>query len=166
MTCEVWLTDEVGDPIGHGVLGFSRVERKVDDPPKVVADPDLMATYWHTVPPVDAPLREAAGIRVLDGPAGIVEVESGPMLNNPAGVMQGAMVALVAETAAEEAASARRGEPAYVTELDVRYLQQVRPGMVRTECHWLGDRPDSPIRVALVDVATDRLLTHVVARAG
>ena len=35
---------------------------------------------------------------------------------------------------------------AYVTELDIRYLMQVRAGTVRTECEWLGDRADSPIR--------------------
>ena len=88
------------------------------------------------------------------------------MLNNTAGVMQGAMVALVAEVAAEEAASARLGAPAYVNELEIRYLQQVRSGPLRSSCEWLGDRPDSPIRIALIDVGTDRLVTHVVARAG
>jgi acyl-coenzyme A thioesterase PaaI-like protein len=166
VTCEVWMVDDAGEPVGHGVLGFSRVERKPDDPPKVQVGADQIADHWRHVTPIETPLREAAGVRVLDAAAGIVEVDADPMLNNMAGVMQGAMVALVAEVAAEEAASARLGAPAFVNELDIRYLQQVRTGPVRSSCEWLGDRPDSPIRVALVDVGTDQLVTHVVARAG
>jgi acyl-coenzyme A thioesterase PaaI-like protein len=166
VTCEVWMTDAAGAPFGHGVLGFSRVERKPTDPPKVHVDAAQIAEHWDAVTPIDVPLAEAAGIRVVDATAGIVEVDADPMLNNMAGVMQGAMVALVAEVAAEEAASVRLGAPAFVTELDIRYLQQVRSGRVRTECEWLGERPDSPIRVALLDADTDRILTHVVCRAG
>jgi acyl-coenzyme A thioesterase PaaI-like protein len=166
VTCEVQLVDDSGSPVGHGVLGFSRIERKPTDPPKPQVGAAEIAAHWSDVTPIETPLAEAAGIRVLDAEAGIVEVDADPMLNNMAGVMQGAMVALVAEVAAEEAASARLGAPAYVSELDIRYLQQVRGGPVRSSCEWLGDRPDSPIRVVLVDVGTGQLVTHVVARAG
>src|SRR3954452_24575151 len=31
VTCEVWMADDAGEPVGHGVLGFSRVERKPTD---------------------------------------------------------------------------------------------------------------------------------------
>ena len=160
------MVDDAGATIGHGVLGFSRVERKPTDPPKVHVDAAQISEHWDAITPIDAPLAEAAGIRVVDAAAGTVEVDADPMLNNMAGVMQGAMVALVAEVAAEEAASVRLGAPALVTELDIRYLQQVRSGHVRTESEWLGDRPDSPIRVALLDADTEQILTHVVARAG
>jgi acyl-coenzyme A thioesterase PaaI-like protein len=166
VTCEVRLVDDSGAPVGHGVLGFSRVERKATDPPKPQVGAAEIAEHWTTVTPIEEPLADAAGIRVLDAAAGVVEVDADPMLNNMAGVMQGAMVALVAEVAAEEAASDRLGAPAFITELDIRYLQQVRSGPVRSSCEWLGDRPDSPIRVTLVDTSTDRLVTHVVARAG
>jgi acyl-coenzyme A thioesterase PaaI-like protein len=166
VTCEVWMEDDAGGPVGHGVLGFTRIERKPTDPPKDHIDIARMADHWSSIEPIDQPLPEAAGIRVVDAAKGVVEVDADPMLDNMAGVMQGAMVALVAEVAAEEAASARRGEPVYVNELDIRYLLQVRAGTVRTECEWLGDRDDSPIRVALLDAETDQLLVHAVARAG
>jgi hypothetical protein len=74
-------------------------------------------------------------------------------------------VALVAEVAAEEAASARLGAPAVICEIDLRYLHQARGGPVRTECEWLGDGPFAPMVVRLIDVPTGQLLTHVIARA-
>ena len=51
-----------------------------------------------------------------------------PELRNPAGTLQGAMVALFAEAAAEEMVSARFDMAAVVTELDLRYLAQTAEG--------------------------------------
>ena len=66
-----------------------------------------------------------------------------PELRNPAGTLQGAMVALFAEAAAEEMVSARFDMDAVVTELDLRYLAQTGDGPVRSECALLGDGPDA-----------------------
>ena len=87
-----------------------------------------------------------------------------PELRNPAGTLQGAMVALVAEAAAEELASARFDLPAVVTDLDLRYLAQTGAGPVQTRCCLLGDGPDAPIQVELFDRSSDRLTTLVYAR--
>ena len=54
----------------------------------------MTATYHHV----------RAGIVVLDPAAGSLEMEVTPELRNPAGTLQGAMVALFAEAAAEELA--------------------------------------------------------------
>jgi hypothetical protein len=71
----------------------------------------------------------------------------------------------VAEVAAEEMISARWGHPAFVSDLDVRYLSQVRVGPVRTISTWLGDEPGSWVRVELHDLTTGVLLAHALARA-
>ena len=76
------------------------------------------------------------------------------------------MVALVAEAAAEEMASARFGSAAVVTELDLRYLAQTGAGPVRSRCELLGDGPDAPMQVELVDTSSDRLTTLVYARTA
>jgi acyl-coenzyme A thioesterase PaaI-like protein len=165
-TCEVRLVDETGAPALYSVLGFTRVGRRAGDPEKLVFDADAAAKVWGAAPAVDTALRDAAGIQVIDGPAGVVEVELVQDLLNPAGALQGAMVALVAETAAEEAASARRGEPARICDLDLRYLHQARVGPIRTECEWLGDGSNASILVRLMDVSTGQLLTHAIARAA
>ncbi len=112
------------------------------------------------------PLREEAGIAVLDPMQGAVQVQVTPELRNPAGTLQGAMVALVAEAAAEELASARFNIAAVVTDLDLRYLGQTGDGPVRTRCCLLGDGFDSPIRIELFDTSSDRLTTLAYARTA
>jgi acyl-coenzyme A thioesterase PaaI-like protein len=112
------------------------------------------------------PLREEAGIAVLDPMSGAVQMEVTPELRNPAGTLQGAMVALLAEAAAEELASARFDMAAVVIDLDLRYLAQTGAGRVKTRCCLLGDGPDAPIQVELFDRSSDRLTTLVYARTA
>ena len=69
-----------------------------------------------------------------------------PELQNPAGTLQGAMVALFAEAAAEELASERFDMDAVVTELDLRYIAQTAEGPVQSECLLLGDGPTHRFR--------------------
>src|SRR5262249_47563550 len=111
------------------------------------------------------PLREEANIEVIDAARGAVQVEVTPALRNPAGTLQGAMVALLAEVAVEELAATRVGGPVVVTELDLRYLAQAPVGPVRTRCNVLGLAPDAPIEVELIDTSVDRVTTLVYARA-
>ena len=115
---------------------------------------------------LDRPLREEAGIVVLDPVAGSLEMQVTPELRNPAGTLQGAMVALFAEAAAEELASARFKRNAVVTELDLRYLAQTGAGPVQSECTLLGDGPDAPIQVELSDRSSGRLTTLIYARTA
>jgi acyl-coenzyme A thioesterase PaaI-like protein len=115
---------------------------------------------------LDRPLREEAGIVVLDAAAGALEMQVTPQLRNPAGTLQGAMVALFAEAAAEELVSARFDTSAVVTDLDLRYLAQTGDGPVQSECTLLGDGPDAPIRVELSDRSSGRLTTLVYARTA
>jgi acyl-coenzyme A thioesterase PaaI-like protein len=165
VTSTVELTDEHGAPVGTGVAGFARVRRRPDEPPKRMLTAEGAVTMFRDVGPLTRPVREEAGIRAIDPAAGVVEVLVTPELQNPAGTLQGAMVALVAESAAEDLVAARFDRPVVVTDLDLRYLARVSEGPVRTRARLLGDGPDAPIEVELVDTSEDRLTTHVYARA-
>lgn len=162
-TGEVDLVDGDGNDAGWGVASFTRVERRPGDAHKVILTPEHFDIFGSGAP-LDRPLVDAAGIQVLDTERGIVEVEVGEHLRNPAGTLQGAMVALVAEVAAEEHLSTKAATPVVVTELDIRYLAQAREGIVRTRLRPLGPAPTDPVLVELIDVAADRLTTHVVVR--
>jgi acyl-coenzyme A thioesterase PaaI-like protein len=164
-TCEVTLVDEVGRGYGYGVLSFVRVARRDGDPEKHVFNSAAQSQRGFMGPPIERPLPEEMGIKIIDGSAGAVEVVVQDKLRNPSGAMQGAMVACVAEVAAEEVISARYGRPVFVSDLDVRYLSQIRVGPVRTTSTWLGDEPGSWVRVELHDVTSGVLLTHALARA-
>jgi acyl-coenzyme A thioesterase PaaI-like protein len=164
-TCEATFVDDRGRPHGYSVLSFARVDRRDGDPVKRVFDPDSV-TQGFQAPTIEKALPEAMGINVIDGAAGTVELPVTDKLRNPSGAMQGAMVACVAEVAAEEMITARLGRPAFVCDLDIRYLSQARIGPVRTHSVWLGAGPEAWVRVELHDVTTGQLLTHALARAS
>ena len=104
-------------------------------------------------------------MRTIDAAAGVVEVDVTPSLQNPAGTLQGAMVALVAECAVEDLATARSGRPSIVTDLDLRYLTKTAAGPVRSSVRLLGDGPHDPVEVVLRDESLGAPTTHVLARA-
>jgi len=160
------VVTEEGEPVATGAIGFTRVQRREGDPVKPPATPNRMATMFDGSRTLDRPLREEAGIVVLDPSTGALEMEVTHELRNPAGTLQGAMVALFAEAAAEELASALFDLPAVVTELDLRYLAQTGAGPVVSVCTLLGDAPDAPIRVELSDRSSGRLTTLVYARTS
>jgi acyl-coenzyme A thioesterase PaaI-like protein len=165
VTSVVDLVDEHGRTFGLTTIGFASVPRKDGDPPKPMVTPEVAARLFSGQSRLTEPLVEASGIQVLDAAAGVVEVPVTPELRNPAGTMQGAMVALVAEVAAEELAATRTDRSVVVTDLDVRYLAQAPNGPIRTLCRPLGPAADDPVEVRLVDTSFDRLTTVVYARA-
>jgi acyl-coenzyme A thioesterase PaaI-like protein len=152
--------------VAAGAIGFANVPRKPDDPPKPQVSTAMLVDRFTGRERLSRPLREEAGIVPVDPAQGVVEIEVRPEVCNPAGTLQGAMVALVAESATEDLIGALAGEPVVVTELDIRYLAQANVGPVRTQSRLLGARPDDPVEVRLVDTATDRLCTLVYARAA
>ena len=136
---------------GHCFIGFSRVPRRPDDPVKREFDP---ATRRMDGPLLQEPLRAAAGFRSVDPGAGVVAADLHPGLLNPAGAMQGAMVAGLAETAAEDFADHHRllGTERHVaTDVEVRYLAQNRVTPIATRAWSVGPPADGLVRVDLVD---------------
>lgn len=165
-TAMVDLVSDNGELAASGAIGFARVPLRDGDPPKPSVSLELIAASFDESNVLQQSLPAAAGIVVLDARRGVVEVPLTWELRNPAGTLQGAMVALVAEVAAEELISARFGIEAVVTDLDLRYLAQTGAGPVRSQCTLLGDGPDAPIRVELFDLSDDRLTTLVYARTA
>ncbi|HWW54222.1 MAG TPA: hypothetical protein VNY84_10660 [Acidimicrobiales bacterium] len=162
----VEVVDDQQHLVAAGAIGFAHVPRKADDPPKPHVSPELMAERFTGLERLSRPLREEAGIVPIDAARGVVEIAVRPEVCNPAGTLQGAMVALVAESAAEDLIASLVAEPMVVTELDIRYLAQANLGPVRTQSRQLGTGPDAPVEVRLIDTATRRLSTLVYARAA
>lgn len=164
-TCRVTLTATDGTPVATGAIGFVNVPRRENDPPKWVLRPDQAPELFDGLGSLSRPLRDEAGIEVVDPVDGIVQIDVTPALRNLAGTLQGAMVALVAEAAAEDLVTTRYGSPVIVTDLDIRYLGQAKVGPVRTKARLLGDGPGSSVEVELVDLSTGSITTLVYARA-
>jgi acyl-coenzyme A thioesterase PaaI-like protein len=163
-----WVIDITGDDgvVATGAASFITLERRAGDADKPDTSPDAaIARFSGDRPPLTAPLREEAGIETIDPSTGIVEVDVTHDVLNTNGTMQGAMVALVAEAAAEDLVESRFGVRAVVTDLDVRYLNRVERGRVQSSCRLLGDGPEATVEVLLRDLDRDRLTTLAYARA-
>ena len=165
-TARVDLLDGRGAPFATGAIGFAKVRRRPADPPKPPVLLEHISAMFDGSNLLTRPVREEAGIIVLEAERGALEMPLTADLRNPAGTLHGAMVALLAEAAAEELASSQFGIPAVVTELDLRYLAQTGAGPVRTRCHLLGHGPDAPMQVELVDTSSGRLTTLAYARTA
>jgi len=161
----VTLLSEVTTPDGTlvatGAAGFATIPRKENDPPKPLVSPELVVNVFGREGTITSPLRDEAGIEVLDAAAGIVQVAVTPALRNPNGTLQGAMVALVAEAAVEDMLSAQHGRPVVVIDLDIRYLARAERGPVRSACRVVSD---DTVEVLLTDTSTDTVATLVYAR--
>ena len=160
----VEVVDDRQALVAAGAIGFAHVRRKPDDPPKLHVSPELIAGRFRRTELLSLPLREEAGIVPVDPERGVVEIPVRPEVCNPAGTLQGAMVALVAEAAAEDLIGHLAGEPMVVAEMDIRYLAQANVGPVRTQTRLLGTGPTDPVEVRLIDTATGRVTTLVYAR--
>jgi acyl-coenzyme A thioesterase PaaI-like protein len=165
-TGRVVLEDQDGAVVGDGAIGFASVRHREGDPPLPRVTLEQVVAHFGSLPPVEEPLREAAGIAVVDAAAGVVEVEVTNALRNPAGTLQGAMTALVAEAAAEEALSVAAGDEVVVTDLDLRYLSRTGTGPVRSRTTLLGAGASSAAVVELVDLSTDEVVALVHARGA
>jgi acyl-coenzyme A thioesterase PaaI-like protein len=164
-TSLVELRSDRGAPIATGAIGFANIPRKETDPPKPNVPLGQIPTIFRSPGALTWPIREEARIEVIDAAEGVVQVEVTPDLRNPAGTLQGAMVALLAEAAAEDLIATRFGLPVVVTDLDLRYLRKAHVGPVRTRSRLLGPGPDASVQVELVDTSTDQVTTLVYARA-
>jgi acyl-coenzyme A thioesterase PaaI-like protein len=164
-TSLVELRTDEGAPIATGAIGFTKIPRKATDPPKPNVPLGKTPVIFRDPTTLTRPLREEAGIEVIDAAEGVVQVEVTSDLRNPAGTLQGAMVALLAEAAAEDLMAARFESQFVVTELDLRYLRKTQVGPVRTRSRLLGTGPDAPIQIELIDTSTDEITTLVYAAA-
>lgn len=164
-SCKVDVLADDGELVALGAIGFARVPCKPSDPPKITLTPEDAPLVFRDLGSLELPLRQAAGIEALHPEQGVVQMDVTPRVVNPAGTLQGAMVALLAESATEDLVGAMLGAPAIVTELDLRYLGKAMVGPVRTRCRVLGDRPTAAVEVELVDRSTDTVTTLVHARA-
>jgi acyl-coenzyme A thioesterase PaaI-like protein len=166
VTCEVPLTVD-GGSWGACFIGFTRVPRRDGDPPKAAFDPADAVTRLRRAP-IEQPLRQAAGFVSVDPASGCVRAELRPDLLNPAGAMQGAIVASLAETAAEDLADHHRamGHGRHVvTEMEVRYLAQNRVSPIEASARFVGPPAEGLVRIDLTDDAgRGRLTTAVMAR--
>jgi acyl-coenzyme A thioesterase PaaI-like protein len=139
-------------PVTGAVVALSHATFVASPRPQDVIGP--LSSSRTTGNALSSPIAEALGAEVLS--PGVVVIERGPYVNQPAGTLQGGVVAVLAELAAESLTGAR------VVELEVRYLSAVRVGPARTSALALDDHT---VRVEARDGGNhDRVTAVVMAR--
>ena len=149
--CEMPLMVD-GEEWGSSLISFAKVARREGDPVKPPFDAHAAVTRMPTEP-LKETLRAAAGFVSRNRSQGIVAAELRTELLNPAGAMQGAVVAGLIEAAAEDLADEQLGgdRPYVVTEMEVRFLAQNRQSPIVSAARFVGAPSDGLIRVDLFD---------------
>jgi uncharacterized protein (TIGR00369 family) len=161
------IREEAGNPaesarsIGIAMMTFSRLPRR-EDTPALKLDMDAPQAFDFATEGVglNRSYRDAAGVRVLDAGAGVAELEMKDYVRNSMRVLQGGMIAILADVAGEVAARAAADKPLTTSDLAIYYLSQGKRGPFRTRTRVLRATDDTALtRVEVVDRgAEDRLI--------
>ncbi|HEX5096574.1 MAG TPA: hotdog domain-containing protein [Acidimicrobiia bacterium] len=148
---DVQLLDDDERELGIATMSFSVLPRRDTNPTMETMNtgPTTMARPESRLP---APIPEMLAIDVRDAARGELDVPVTDWCRNSMGAMQGGVVAMVVECAAETALRAA-GEPnMVVADLELTYLGFGRVGPIRTHVDVLGR---DAAHVELVDTGAD-----------
>jgi len=160
---EVSLVDDAERALGLATMSFSVLPRRESNPDIGAVRGQGPATMATNASRLDVPLFDALRAEVVDADLGILAVPVSDWSQNSMGAMQGGVVAMVAEYAAETALRAASGQSLVVADLQLTYLGFGRVGPVRTQADVLGldaATGRGVVRVDLVDAgAENRAMT-------
>jgi len=151
-------------PIGSVIMTFSRLPRR-EDTREVEMDGDPRGTVELGLPGsgLTRPYVDELGVRTVDAAAGVVELDMTEYVRNSAAVLQGGMVAILADVAGQHAARAATNRAVTTSDLSVHYLSQGRVGPFRTRAKVLRTTNDSALtRVEVIDAGAEDSLIAVV----
>jgi acyl-coenzyme A thioesterase PaaI-like protein len=142
--------------VALATMTFSVLPRR-DDNPVITFAPGAPQRTTLVLPGsgFDAPVLDALGVRVADAARGVVDVPVTDYSRNSLGALQGGVVAIAAEVAAEQALRAACGTPVRVTDLQLTYLALAR-GALRTSADVISAMPTyGAALVDLVDIGAE-----------
>jgi len=147
----------------RSIITFARIPRRASAAAGKF-DPTANLGQWrHMGPdhPADAeiPLLDRIGLRVLDAAAGVAELDQTPYVANSFGTINGGVLGMVFQGAAEAA------HPGFVAvDAQIHYLAQSKVGPARTSLTRIRTTADHAVcSLDLVDTGNDdRLLSHAV----
>lgn len=149
-----------GRLVAHAEGQFARVGRADRNLDMAMPDPDPDQTFALGLPGsgLDRPYADRLGLRVVDGPAGAVELAFDGYTRNSSGILHGGVVGALALAGAEAAA----GAPASAAQ--VQYLSPGRVGPFRTRAELRYEQATGRVwRVDTIDGGDDdRAMTRAV----
>lgn len=172
--CEVWDgqgSSTPGDGVAAGVatMTFARIpgsatQMRVEDPAAGVGTVTEMAlpTSGFT-----RRFEEELGVRVVDAPGGVLELDKTDYVRNSFGTINGGAMAALLSAAAREAARDASGTPLVTADLQIHYLAQTGEGPARTRADVLRhDDRWATVAVEAVDASTGTVVAMATAAAA
>jgi acyl-coenzyme A thioesterase PaaI-like protein len=148
-----------GTLLARALGTFTASPRPMDEAPDGV--PALPERFQTEPEPLSEPFPDRVGLRVLA--PGVTELPLRLDLMNATESLQGGVVALLGEVAAQTGATAAAGRLHVVDHLDVRYLAAARVGPFRAVAEVeAGDGGRSDVRVEVRDPGRDNRLAALV----
>jgi acyl-coenzyme A thioesterase PaaI-like protein len=144
-------------PAGAGVMTFGRLPGSASaitiDPKQNMGRSTAARSDTH----LSAPLLDEIGLRVLDGATGQVELAKSDYIRNSFGTINGGVMGMVMQAAAEAAGA---GFGRFVaTDIQLHYLAQTKTGPLRTSTGVLRVLRDHAVcRIRAVDAGNDDLI--------
>ena len=162
---EVSDGDSAAGPGAVASMTFTRIPRRANTMPFIEGEQERFA-FDDGGSGLSASFLDQIGCRVIDAPAGVVELAVEDYVRNSVGALQGGAVVALIDAAAESVASARMVEDAATLDLSVHFLALGRVGPIRSRARWLaGSAHDARLRIELVDTGqSDRLMAVAAVR--
>lgn len=160
----------VAESIGFSMITFSRLPQREGTPELDLEMGEESSEAFHFGMEglgLNEPYLQKAGLRILEKPTGIVEMDLTDYVRNSFGSLQGGMVAILADQAGQAAARAATGRPMTTCDMEIHFLSQGKKGPFRTRAEVLRKTRDTVLtRVKVIDRgAADRLITVVMNTA-
>jgi acyl-coenzyme A thioesterase PaaI-like protein len=161
VVAEVTVVDRGADDlaVAIGVVTSAALE-PAGGPPHWERPVVLRDRRAHPVPDADVPLLEWAGARPRRG--GGVEIDLGPELLNPWGILYGGATTTLVDEAAARAVADVTGRPAVATSMSLGFLAPGRAGPITAVGRLVGgmaEGREAVVRVEVRDAGADRLLS-------
>lgn len=153
-------TDEPTGPLaGRARLTFARIPGSASVAAGRVDrsdSPQPRRSMHHPGSAFAESLHRKCGLRVVDAAAGIVECDKTDYVRNSFGTINGGVVGVILEAAAERLAGHAAGRTLVARDLQVHYLAQTEVGPARTSARVVRTSPDhTVVEARLVDAGRD-----------
>lgn len=149
-------------PIGQAIMSFALIPYREGNADLSHLEAESMERRTMALPSSgfeDASLWGALQLEVVDAAAGVVQVPMTDYVRNSFGTINGGVMIMAAEAAAEVAAQEAMGAPVAAMSLNYRFLDQTRIGPAQTQTTLMRHGDHGAVAVVrLIDTQRDRHL--------
>ena len=155
---------ETGEALGLSTLGFAILPKRNALQARVgwAEMPEPRTTFGAPDSGFTKPLLDTLGVRFDADEPSVTRLAVRPYVINTLGAMQGGVIAMLIDAAADRYARHVLGGPSRIRGLEIHYLKLARHGPVRADVRVLGRLTDGCLlRVELRDEGQDEVLNTV-----